>query len=533
MTSVAAAWQNAGARTRLRCTTVLGTVSLLLVFPVLTGAQRTPTWLAPLDLYRVATTSGIVNAARIAVDDKGNAVAVWRLWNGSTWIMQASERRASGTWRAPAGISRPGVMQDPQVAVNGSGVAIAVWTRRNGLEGVIQAARRTAAGAWPQEQSLSASAGESSSPSVAVDARGNAIAVWRRQVGSMWAVEAATCQANGTWQAPRTVAVGDGEVREELRVAFDGKGNAIAAWARRLRSGDTIVEASSRPARGSWQAPELLSAPTGTASSPQIALDRRGTAFAVWMRVLSGGFTVIQSAVRPVGGAWRRPEDVSSSASQALSPDLAVSARGDALVAWKALSQGIGSVQAAVRTAGSSRWQAPESLSSANGNAQDVQVTMDPRGSAVAVWRRTPNVAEAARRPVGGTWQAPEDVSGKGADAPEVAVDAQGNAFGLWIVRVPGESAVQAVGYDAAGPQLRALRIPAKGKRGARLSFSVSPLDVWSGVGTTNWRFGDGGKANGAKASHVYRRPGRFTVTVTSEDGLGHTTTVTRVVRVR
>jgi chitodextrinase len=52
-------------------------------------------------------------------------------------------------------------------------------------------------------------------------------------------------------------------------------------------------------------------------------------------------------------------------------------------------------------------------------------------------------------------------------------------------------------------------------------------------VGTTNWRFGDGGKANGAKASHVYRRPGRFTVTVTSEDGLGHTTTVTRVVRVR
>jgi hypothetical protein len=158
---------------------------------------------------------------------------------------------------------------------------------------------------------------------------------------------------------------------------------------------------------------------------------------------------------------------------------------------------------------------------------------MNGSGSTIVVWTRTNFVIQAARRAGGGAWQAPEDLSPVRAERPQVAIDANGNGVVVWARNTgPDEAYVQAVGYDAAGPQLRGLRIPAKGKRGARLSFSVSPLDVWSGVGTTNWRFGDGGKANGAKASHVYRRAGRFTVKVTSEDGLGHTTTVTRRVRV-
>ena len=65
-----------------------------------------------------------------------------------------------------------------------------------------------------------------------------------------------------------------------------------------------------------------------------------------------------------------------------------------------------------------------------------------------------------------------------------------------------------------------------------RGAFSVEPVP-WAApiAGAPRWLFGDGGSATGARVTHVYRRPGRYRVKVTS-DTLGNATIATRAVRI-
>jgi hypothetical protein len=114
---------------------------------------------------------------------------------------------------------------------------------------------------------------------------------------------------------------------------------------------------------------------------------------------------------------------------------------------------------------------------------------------------------------------------------PVLAIDAQGNAVAAWEIGYGYEKGiVQAAGCDAAGPLMDELSIPSTGTVGQPLSFSVSPLDVWSARSATDWAFGDGASANGTSLSHTYATPGTYTVTVTSADVLGNATSASGTV---
>lgn len=77
------------------------------------------------------------------------------------------------------------------------------------------------------------------------------------------------------------------------------------------------------------------------------------------------------------------------------------------------------------------------------------------------------------------------------------------------------------------GPDRRA-------RRGARLRFRMRATDPGRDRLRVLWRFGDGGRASGARVTHRYRRPGRYTVTaiVIDDDGARATDRVrVRVIR--
>ena len=144
-------------------------------------------------------------------------------------------------------------------------------------------------------------------------------------------------------------------------------------------------------------------------------------------------------------------------------------------------------------------------------------------------------IVQAAVRPVtGGTWQTPSDLSASGQDAarPQVAFDPFGNALAVWQRYNGTNQIVQGAGYDAAGPFLNALRIPAAGTAGQSLTFSVSPLDSWSALAPTSWSFGDGSAASGSSVAHSFTAPGSYTVTVTGADVLGNTTTASGTIAI-
>jgi hypothetical protein len=85
---------------------------------------------------------------------------------------------------------------EPHVAVNFAGDAVTVWKRYNGTRWVIQGAARPRGGAWRPAENVSSEANSSSEPEVAVDPQGDAVAVWEHYNGSNGVIQAAGYDAD-------------------------------------------------------------------------------------------------------------------------------------------------------------------------------------------------------------------------------------------------------------------------------------------------------------------------------------------------
>jgi hypothetical protein len=117
-----------------------------------------------------------------------------------------------------------------RVALADNGDAVAVWVDiGNGSAPVVKAAIRRAGHGWgrPQDLSHAANAGL---PDLAIDAKGDAVAVWRATVGTNDAVQQAVRRAGGGFAPARTVAEADAGVVDSPKVVVDRTGRAFAAW---------------------------------------------------------------------------------------------------------------------------------------------------------------------------------------------------------------------------------------------------------------------------------------------------------------
>jgi hypothetical protein len=511
-------------------------VLALLALVVPASSAAAPTWLAPRDLSGPEQTlTGTSPAPRVAVDAAGNAVAVWEQV-ASNDVVQAAFRAAGGQWTTAQDVSpKPGHgASPPDIALDGAGNAVVVWSDEPDASHrtILSADRPAASGVWQTPQPVSALGQQYRHPAVAVDPAGDAVAVWQNEAATL--VQAAVRPAGGAWSAPKDVLSGSGLLGVP-KVAVDPAGNAVAVW---LRSNGTnqIVEASVRPAGGAWSMPQGLSAGGQDSGQPQLTVDRAGNAIAVWPRFDDTGHAVVQAAIRPPGGAWSAPKDVSSAGKDSYLPSVAVDGNGNATLVWDRWSGTTSLVQTAVRPAGGA-WGPPVDVAPGTQPATP-HVALDSAGNAVVVWNRSDGsnyLVQSSRRDGTGTWSQPRDVSPSGHNASEqqVAVDPAGNAVAVWSLATASNMTVQAAGLDAAGPVLAGLAVPTGGTVGASLSFSVSPFDVWSALGgTPHWSFGDGTSADGTTVGHAYGSAGTFSVTVSSSDAVGNQSSATRSVTI-
>ncbi len=507
-------------------------LAALAIAAILPGTARaTPTWLAPTDISAAPQEAF---EPQVALDAAGDAVAVWWRYDG-TYVVQAATRPAGGAWSAPVDLSAPGPnVPAPAVAIDPAGDAVAVWRWQGSGHELIQASTDVAGGAWSAPVDLSATSLDVSEPAVAIDPAGEAVAVWWRYDGSVDVVQAASEVVGGSWSAPTDLSSADFEARDP-EVAVDPAGEAVAVWLQYDGTND-IAQAASRPAGGGWSAPTDLSAVGFEAYEPEVAINPAGDATAIWARE-DGADLIAQAAARPAGGSWGPPTDLSAAGADALEPQVAIDPAGEAVAAWWRSSLTEQIVQATAKPAGGS-WATPTELSVPGQEALRPRIAIDPVGDAVAIWENyegaADHVVQASTRPAGGGWATPTDLSTLSHEygRPEVAVDADGDAVAAWEHYDGTRYAIQAAGYDAAGPQLRRLSIPAAGTAGVPLSFSASPLDVWSALGATRWSFGDGGSATGTAVSHAFTAPGTYTVTVTGADALGNTSAATGTVSI-
>ncbi len=124
---------------------------------------------------------------QVAFDANGNAFAVWQQYDGSFESIYANRYDAgTGSWEGAVLIEAgANHAQYPQVAFDASGNAFAVWVQHDGTFSSIYANRYDAlSGSWGTAELIDAGANTAQYPQVAVDAGGNAFAVWQQGDGT-------------------------------------------------------------------------------------------------------------------------------------------------------------------------------------------------------------------------------------------------------------------------------------------------------------------------------------------------------------
>ena len=276
----------------------------------------------------------------VVIDANGNATAVWKLFDGNDFIIQASSRPYGGVWQTvPDAVSGEGAGNNcPQAAVDSRGNAVAVWQQNDGSNLLINVSQKPFEGSWQDPSTaISQRYCDSVNPQVAADANGNVTAVWECCLDGAWGIQSSTKPVNGSWTDPVTISTltEPRSFSQAARLAIDGDGNATAVWVGYSESGSSI-QSSSRPYGGVWQAvPDVLSLENHDVTCPNIGVDFSGNMTAVWMDLAGYGMAIAASA-KPYGGSWQSSPDILSAIyKNAGSPQLASSPDGTATVVWR------------------------------------------------------------------------------------------------------------------------------------------------------------------------------------------------------
>ena len=486
------------------------------------ASVATPRWLAA---ERVAERADGGRTPDVAVSADGDSTVVY---GGATGI-EAVFRPAGGQGGAWARLAPCG--SSPQVALDASGRALAVWLGncegRPTLEASVRAAGLNAR--WEEPVVLSTPGKIAQSPQLSMNPRGDAVVSWEEwdDWGRQFVVVQASFRSGdtGEWK-PAVQLSSTGAVAWQLTNAINAAGDAAVAYTRSDPSGH-VAWSAFRPRAGSWQAAEQLSQTGSNGWYPAIALDGHGNAIAVWLEDEKS----VSSFRSRESGAW---EPATSFPGTAAETALAVDPEDNALAVWP----GVNGVLTSSRAAGpDGRWTDSLPVSQNAAGIAAVDVAFDVAGDALVFWASYPSPAASgsiniSRRPAGmALWEQPVtlEVTRGAMGSSQYGVDARGNAVAVWEEEV-WPAAVLAAVFDAAAPALRGLSVPSKGKVRRPVAVSVSFHDV-SRVELC-WRFGDGGSATGSRARHAYSRPGSYRVRVTATDAAGHTATVSKRIRI-
>ncbi len=450
----------------------------------------------------------------VAMNGSGEAALIFG-FNG----VRVSSRASGGSFEDPEWgglrVSAEGVEgSTPAVAINNRGDVVAIWQQYTSAHRQIYEASRPAGGDFGAPRAISPEDEEASAPAVAIDAQGEATVAWLNNDGTNEVVEAATATLGGSFSSPVGLS-GDGGNASDPQVVTSSTGASIVSWERMTTAG-LQLEAAVRPAAMAFPLPDAhgdgdMLGETSALGAPHVVQDEAGEALAVW----KSPSEAVWASRLPAGGSLFGPAVTLASATGL--PSAAMNEAGQAVAAWPS-----GHAVQVVSAAPGAPFGAPVELSSYFAPAA-AQVAISATGNTTVEWEGISQGGlfgrEGSYRPSAGAFAKPKGSYTSG--IPEessivVASDSAGDMIGVWDSS--GLHDMQAMLFDA-GPQLVGVSAPAGGQVGQPLYFSTpTPSSVWRPLNSITWSFGDGTTASGQSVSHAYAAPGAYQVTVTATD---------------
>jgi hypothetical protein len=337
--------------------------------------------------------AGNATSPQIAVDAAGNALVVWYQSDGTRTNIWANRYTAGTGWGVASLIEsdNAGAALFPQISMSASGNAVAVWYQSDGARSNIWANRYTVGTGWGVAELIeSDNAGNAQSVKVAVNAAGNATAVWSQSDGTRFNIVANRYTVGTGWGAA-TLIEGDNIGNASLPdIAMDPDGNAMVVWRQTDGTRDNIWANRYAPAT-TWGTAELIETDNaGTASGSRVVLDSQGNAIAIWQHS-DGLHSNIRANRYAAGSGWGTSVLVYASANIAATPQISIDRSGNALAVWRDSSLAGFSIWAGRYVRGGA-WETAVQIEPGTGDATTPEVAIDNRGNALAVWAEADGV---------------------------------------------------------------------------------------------------------------------------------------------
>ncbi|MBI3074195.1 MAG: hypothetical protein HYY84_18970 [Deltaproteobacteria bacterium] len=222
----------------------------------------------------------------------------------------------------------------PRVAVDAIGNAFAIWVRQFPSRALAGRLFSAASNSWEDAGTVSINS-DAGSFSLALAATGNGVVVWQQHDGIRHNIWHSRFVPNATWTTPGLVentSLGDST---SPRVAIAPNGDAVAVWL--LSEGVQTNVWANRfvVASGLWGTESRIDSPiSGTSSSALVEVDSLGNAVAAWNRT-DGGQTSVWINRGSADGGWADATMISA-ATDGYLPSLTTNGSGTAAVLWTA-----------------------------------------------------------------------------------------------------------------------------------------------------------------------------------------------------
>lgn len=282
---------------------------------------------------------------RIAMDSHGNGLAVWEGWNGTSENVYADWFDAgTQTWGGATPIPSPVSVSSAAVGLDANGDAVVVWQAWDGSAYSVYASEYTATSGWSQGALIehNNSMWATAPYGVAINANGDAAVSWSFWNGARYFASVNTYTPGTGWGTEHIFTVGAGDGWPAIP-SVDASGDVLLGY--QLWNGNSWdVYAATAPAGGSWGAPMKLNSGTGDATQIVTALDAHGNGYAAWTQYNGFGYDIVTR--RFLDGGFlpsvvvNQPSPASPSTDTG-TPLLAVDGHGNAILGWNQWQEGI------------------------------------------------------------------------------------------------------------------------------------------------------------------------------------------------
>ncbi len=316
---------------------------------------------------------------------------------------EASFRTPELWWEEPVVLSEGGAVSDVRGALSDDGAAFALWLESTGTEGPrVRVRRYVPGGAWQPALTLSGDGLIGSAPALGVDGSGNALALWLEssaQEPSRRALRFSRFTSATGWSAPASLVAAASMAlnAHSVRLHVRPSGHAWALWTQGTGAEETLWLSRYVPG-ADWSTPERLdlSVLGSQPATYAFVADNQGGAVLAWLeRGASPEARHVKVRRYVASEGWSAPHVLSQAELPTDPPQVAVNARGEALVGWvhRGADLTAHSLQVA-RFTPETQWSAPVPVQPGPGPflataaGESLWLTLDDTGAGMAFWLR-------------------------------------------------------------------------------------------------------------------------------------------------